>query len=143
VTTNYTYDGMGRRIAQTVDSVVTHYLLDFQPGLTQVLAQTTSSNTDRFVHGPRGIHAMEDNNGDCSYLMQDGLGSVRAEVDIDNAVLAMQNYAPYGDPFGATGTFGSDFGFTGEQTDGNGQVYLRARYYNPDMGVFTALPCVP
>jgi len=29
--------------------------------------------------------------------------------------------------------------FTGEQTDANGQIYLRARYYDPATGVFTAL----
>jgi RHS repeat-associated protein len=29
--------------------------------------------------------------------------------------------------------------FTGEQTDANGLVYLRARYYHPELGVFTAL----
>ncbi|GAB4528917.1 MAG: hypothetical protein OHK0046_48320 [Anaerolineae bacterium] len=29
-----------------------------------------------------------------------------------------------------------DFGFTGEQRDDNGLVYLRARYYHPTLGVF-------
>ncbi len=33
----------------------------------------------------------------------------------------------------------SVFGFTGEPTDDNGLVYLRARYYNPALGVFMEL----
>ncbi|MGJ3237163.1 MAG: RHS repeat-associated core domain-containing protein [Anaerolineae bacterium] len=42
----------------------------------------------------------------------------------------------YGNP---TGSLPLDFGFTGEQTDENGSVFLRARYYEPSLGVFNAL----
>jgi len=48
-------------------------------------------------------------------------------------------YSPYGEPIAATGTNQTSFGFTGEPTDGNGLVYLRARYYAPNLGVFTEL----
>ncbi len=54
-------------------------------------------------------------------------------------VSAAQNYAPYGAPFGTVGTFASPYAYTGEYTDPSGQVYLRARYYNPTIGTFTAL----
>ncbi len=36
-------------------------------------------------------------------------------------------------------SYGTGFGFTGEYTDANDLLYLRARYYAPEMGVFTAL----
>ena len=55
------------------------------------------------------------------------------------AVNGMQHYAPYGDPFGTQGSLGMPFGFTGEQTDGNGLVYLRARHYAPSLGIFPSL----
>ncbi|MEO1645566.1 MAG: RHS repeat-associated core domain-containing protein, partial [Chloroflexota bacterium] len=135
-TTTYAYDGAGNRIQQTVGSVVTDYLNDTQPGLTKLLAQTTGSDTQRFVHAPRGIHGSEDNAGNWHYYAQDGLGSVRGVLSDVAAVQASQSYDPYGDPLGS---YGDGFGFTGEQTDANGQVYLRARYYNPQMGVFSAL----
>ncbi|MBE2193939.1 MAG: RHS repeat-associated core domain-containing protein [Anaerolinea sp.] len=45
----------------------------------------------------------------------------------------------YGDPFGGSGTTQTGFGFTGEQTDASGLVYLRARYYVPGLGVFPSL----
>ena len=48
----YTYDGLSHRVAQTANSIVTQYLLDVQPGLVQVLAATTPSGTDRYVHVP-------------------------------------------------------------------------------------------
>jgi len=140
--TAYAYDGLNNRISQaigTTSPVVTQYLLDTQPSLTKVLAQTTGGNTDRFIHAPRGIHSFENSSGSWRYALQDGLGSVRAEVDNFGAVQASQSYAPYGEVFEASGSFASPYGFTGEQTDGNGQVYLRARYYNSSMGVFNAL----
>ncbi len=37
------------------------------------------------------------------------------------------------------GSFDTGFGFTGEQTDDNDLLYLRARYYNPSMGIFPSL----
>jgi RHS repeat-associated protein len=50
-----------------------------------------------------------------------------------------RHFAPYGEPFGAQGSFDLPFGFTGEPTDGNGLVHLRARYLNPSLGVFPSL----
>jgi RHS repeat-associated protein len=45
----------------------------------------------------------------------------------------------FGEPYGATGSNQTIFGFTGEPTDDSGLVYLRARYYNPVIGVFPNL----
>ncbi|MEP7286935.1 MAG: RHS repeat-associated core domain-containing protein, partial [Chloroflexota bacterium] len=42
----------------------------------------------------------------------------------------------FGEVYGTTGTSQTTFGFTGEPTDANGLVNLRARYYNPTLGVF-------
>jgi RHS repeat-associated protein len=39
---------------------------------------------------------------------------------------------------GATSTSQTEYDFTGEPLDSNGLLYLRARYYNPAAGVFTA-----
>lgn len=61
------------------------------------------------------------------YMLQDGLGSVRNDG---------MSYTPYGKPLAS---YGEGFGFTGEYTDANDLLYLRARYYAPEMGLFTAL----
>jgi RHS repeat-associated protein len=116
---------------------VTRYLLDLQPRLATVIGETVGANTTRYIHAPRGIHAMEDAAGVWTSPMQDGLGSVRMEASNALAVACSQNFAPYGTPFDVSGSFDTSFGFTGEQTDGNALIYLRARYYNPAVGVFT------
>lgn len=131
--TNYAYDGQGQRMSQTVSGVVTDYINDSQPGLSKVIAATTSGVTEHYVHSPRGVHAQRIG-GVWVSPMQDGLGSVRSVVDANVQVHGVQSYDPYGDPFGQQGGAVSPFGFTGEMTDGNGQVYLRARYYDPGLG---------
>ena len=136
---SYKYDGLNNRVQQTVGVNVTKYLLDLQPGLSVVLAETTGANVIRFVHSPRGIHAHKDAAGAWEWIMQDGLGSVRGVVDNTVSALESRNYDPYGTGFGATGSSQTSYGFTGEPMDTNGLLHLRARYYNPVSGVFTAL----
>lgn len=145
---SYLYDGLGNRIQQKTDDLATKYLLDLQPGLSVVLRAQDWDETDSedpvmtnavsYVHSPRGIHAQNDLSG-WEWMVQDGLGSVRGVVDDSLAVLQSQNFDPYGTLFGATGSSQTPFGFTGEPTDANGLSYLRARYYTPQLGVFTAL----
>ena len=136
---SYAYDGAGNRIQQTVSATVTQYLLDLQPGLATVLQATQGANITSYVHAPRGIHAQKDASGNWEWMLQDGLGSVRSVVDSNLNPLESRLYEPYGVPFGTSGTSQTSYGFTGEQTDGSGQVYLRARYYNPSIGVFSTL----
>ncbi len=47
-----------------------------------------------------------------------------------------RSYGPFGDPLVTTGAGWSIYGFTGEQRDATGLVYLRARYYGPQWGRF-------
>lgn len=137
---SYAYDGAGNRISQTVGANVTQYLLDLQPGLATVLSDTTGANTSLYIHSPRGIHAQKDTAGNWEHALQDGLGSVRGVVDNTAVPLESRQYEPYGVPFGITGTSQTAFGFTGEMYDGTSeQLFLRARYYRPAVGVFTAL----
>jgi RHS repeat-associated protein len=130
---------VGNRVKQTVGVNITQYLLDLQPGLSVVLAETQGANTTRYIHGPTGIHAHKDSANNWEWMIQDGLGTVRGVVDNNAAVLESRLYEPYGVPFGATGTSQTMYGFTGEPSDGNSLLHLRARYYAPNLGVFTAL----
>lgn len=66
----------------------------------------------------------------------DGLGSVRGVVSDGLSPLESRQYEPYGEPFGKTGDEQTQFGFTGEWTDDNDLLYLRARYLDPAMGRF-------
>jgi RHS repeat-associated protein len=110
-----------------------------QPALALVLGFERGAQIHRFIHGPTGIHAMQDDAGDWTWAVQDALGSVRSEVDDTLAVQASRKFAPYLPPFDEQGTFVMPFGATGEMTDDNELVYLRARYLNPGLGVFASL----
>jgi RHS repeat-associated protein len=136
---SYKYDGEGNRIQQTVGANVIKYLLDLQPGLPVVVAETQGANTNRYIHAQRGIHAHKDAAANWEWMVQDGLGSVRGVMGNTGNVLETRQYSPYGEPFGATGSSQTPYGFTGEVTDSNSLLYLRARHYNPAQGVFTSL----
>lgn len=47
-----------------------------------------------------------------------------------------QTFDPYGNGFSKAGVAASSLGYSGEQVDSNGFVFLRARYYNPAHGRF-------
>ena len=49
----------------------------------------------------------------------------------DGEISLAQSYDPYGTVTSTAGTSFTPYGFTGETTDANGLIYLRARYYNP------------
>ncbi|GEM_PF-4262685 len=61
-------------------------------------------------------------------------------LDAAGQVQSQASFDPFGDPFEQFGDqTATALGFTGEQTDPNGLVYLRARYLNPQLGAFTSL----
>jgi RHS repeat-associated protein len=134
-TTTYAYNGYGDRYSQQVDNgAPTFYTLDYNTDLTQVLAATTNSQTTNYL---TGIGEQSSNNA-WSYYNTDGLGSVRQMTDASGAITYAASYEPYGTPFEQwpNPQTASAFGYTGESTDANSLVYLRARYYDPRLGVF-------
>ncbi|MBN1310254.1 MAG: hypothetical protein JXB30_02465, partial [Anaerolineae bacterium] len=137
VTTTYTYNGDGDRIAQETGGVETTYVIDIATSLTMVLSETTAGETTQYWHG-LDILAQSDSL-DMEYFTYDGLGSVRQLVDEGGTVELGQTFDPYGNGYATSGSASSRFGWTGEQIDGNGFVYLRARYYQPGMGRFTQM----
>ena len=103
--------------------------------LPQVIAATTGTSTERYIYGPRGLHAKQAANGDWTYALDDFLGSVRAWVDDDQKIVQTHSYDPYGHPT----TPMTGFAFTGEPRDANGLQYHRARYYNPTLAGWLSL----
>jgi RHS repeat-associated protein len=69
--------------------------------------------------------------------MGDALDSVRQMTDHSGEVTYVASYDPYGNVMLETGTSQTSYGYTGEDLDRTtGMVYLRARYYSPNMGRF-------
>jgi RHS repeat-associated protein len=80
----------------------------------------------------------QQNSNGWQYFNTDGLGSVRQMTDAAGTVTYRASYEPYGTPFDQwpNPQTAATFGYTGESTDANSLVYLRARYYDPRLGVF-------
>ncbi len=129
-TVGYAYNGLGDRLQQTVDGATMTYTLDLNTGLTQVL-------TDGEITYLYGIARLaQESDGYSEYYLGDALGSVRQLIEGSGAVTYAASYTPYGEVLSSTGEGESEFGFTGEQVDVTGLVYLRARYYSPWDGRF-------
>jgi RHS repeat-associated protein len=78
----------------------------------------------------------QDNGSQTRTLLADGLGSVRVEM-VGSAIDSATTYEPYGKLLARSGHSGTVYGYTGEQHDAaTGLVYLRARYYNPNLKLF-------
>ncbi|MBE0411644.1 MAG: RHS repeat-associated core domain-containing protein [Anaerolineales bacterium] len=99
-----------------------------------VLAETIDNETIYYLHGLNLIGQSDGNS--MEYFTYDGLESVRQVVDSTGEVLYAQGFDPYGNPYLNAGDEKPSWGFTGEQTDENGLVFLRARYYEPGQGRF-------
>ncbi|MBK9121511.1 MAG: RHS repeat-associated core domain-containing protein [Chloroflexi bacterium] len=130
----YAYDGEGRRIAQTAGGSTTRYVLDVQRGLPAVIGAKTGSDVTHYMHGPLGMFAQRNPDSSWDWMLHDGLGSVRGVFD--GTLQSAAEYDPFGEPIVAP--VGTAYGFTGELTDGNGLVYLRARYLAPGLGTFAS-----
>jgi RHS repeat-associated protein len=137
-TVQFTYDGDGVRLSKTVNGMATDYVQDIAAPLPVVLVETTAGQTSQYVYG-NDLLTQVDPTGNPSFYHSDGLGSTRA---LSN--LAGQRTDAYGyDVFGLvrlhTGGASQPFTFTGEQVDDElGMVYLRARYYDPQVGRFAS-----
>jgi RHS repeat-associated protein len=121
-TYGFAYNGLGDRVAQTVNSTPTRYTLDLNAGLTQVLADGTNT----YLYGVNRIG--EQQPGGFAYHLPDALGSVRQLTNASGAVTLAKGYQPYGTVLNSSGSGTSISGFTGEVTDNSGLVFLRARY---------------
>jgi len=142
---HYFHDAVGNRITQQTHLVNNiyvyddanrlsqsgvHYTLDLNAGLTQVL----SDGTNAYLYG---LGRLSENEGGVNeYYLGDALGSVRQLANNNGEITLSKSYEPYGDALQSLGTGVTDYGFTGETTDANGLIYLRARYYSPEQGRF-------
>ncbi|GEM_PF-2417812 len=124
------YDGLGNRYTQTKDGQTTNYTLDQAAGLTTVLREGTTT----YLYG-LGLIGQE-TGGQMTVALTDRLGSVRQLITDDRNQTLLQSFDPFGNILNNIGEGVSGFGYTGEQTDGSGLVYLRARYYDPQTGRF-------
>jgi RHS repeat-associated protein len=130
VTTNFVYRGDGLRDSRAVSGgATTTFTWDIASGLPVVL-----DDGNQYVYGA-GLTSMKQG-GNWYYYLADGLGSTMAVVDSSGNSQKSYTYDVYGEVTGGSGALANEFDFAGQQTDGTGLQYLRARYYDPETGTF-------
>ena len=136
----YTYTADGLRVGQETNGTLTTYAWDWAAGVPELLAHSPSSHSP-FAHSPFLYLVGHDTLGwwdgvAWRYVLADALGSVRQGVDGGGAVVSAREWEPYGVEVGG---WRAGLGYTGEWQDADvGLLYLRARWYAPGVGIFTA-----
>lgn len=134
-TTTYGYDGFGRRVRRTVAGSTIRYLYNGGDLVAEV--DVSGAAVAQYTyHGLDAPHSMR-RAGKLYYYLQDGIGNVRALVDTTGAVVATYSYSPYGEIESSTGSLENPLRFKGREWDAiAGLYFMRARYYDPQMGRF-------
>ena len=145
----YSYDGDGNRIAQTssLTGQTTRWRWDINNPLALLADERDQDGTVQrsYLHGVDTISTATPDG--TTYLHHDAIGSVIATTASGGQPLYRYQYEPYGRPRHAdalaTGATGSPLRFTGQRLDATGQYHLRARQYDPDLGIFTSRDPLP
>ncbi len=148
MTAQYSYDGEGNRVQQvrtnlaTQTSTTTQYIGAYEQISTTGGTGGTKTTTKYY---DAGVVTAVSVNGAISYLVQDALGSINEAISSSGntaLVTATQLFTPYGGTRYTTGSMPTVIGFTGQQGDPSGLVYMNARYYDPLAGQFTSADTV-
>lgn len=137
---SFGYDGDGRRLYKTTNGKVTKYV---QHGniLPQVIYIITGANITKSLIGLS--HISETGGENPLFYLEDGLGNIVGEIDQSGGALRTTQYDAFGMP-ASDMPLTSLIGFTGEQFDAETSfLYLRARYYAPEIGRFISIDPYP
>jgi len=117
------------RTSKTVAGDTTEYVLDLAATLPVVISDTEAV----YLYG---LDIIAQQQSERLYYMHDGLGSVRQLLDSTGEIETNYAYDPFGVPV-VGGDVHNPYQFTGEAWDGEVRLlYLRARYYQPEVGRF-------
>jgi RHS repeat-associated protein len=135
LTVNYKYDGLGRRIQRTTSAGANErYVYDGADALIDLNADWSVATT---YFNDLGIdsHLRQTSAATgVSYFLADHLGSTDALTDLSGNVIEQLAYDSFGN---STGSVRTRYGYTGRERDPDtGQLYYRARFYDPQVGRF-------
>ena len=145
---NLIYDAFGNRVAKTVNTVTTQYLVedDVNPtGLPQVVEELVNGAVTRqYTYGLKRISenlspAVTGNSTwtPSFYGYDSAEGSVRFLSNAAGTVTDAYEYDAFGNQIYRSGTTPNNYMYRAEQYDSDLTLYfLRARYYNPVTGRF-------
>jgi len=130
----YAYDAEDCRIAKTENGVSTTYIHDPHAPFSRLLQKTTGGDDTFYVYAGSQL-LYEEYNGTIKVYHFDKRGSTRAMSDNTGNVLTRITYGTYGELVNVTSPIDTPFLFNGAygvQTDENGLLFMRARYYSTE-----------
>jgi len=137
----FSYDSEGLRKTVTEAGVTATYVMDAS-GPGKVLTRTKNGVVTRYVWGV-GLCYEVDPSGASTTYHYDATGSTIALTDDTANIIERVEYSPYGfitRRWNTSGTYRDTpflyTGMLGNETEANGLIHMRARYYNPLLGRF-------
>ena len=133
----YTYNAENTRVKNLCGGIETTYVYDTNAKLSKLLTKTTGGLTTKYVYG-RGLIGEETASTFRTYHF-DYRGSTVALTNINGLVTDTFEYDTYGKLISRTGSTKILFMYNGRDgvvTDDNGLIYMRARYYSPELRRF-------
>jgi RHS repeat-associated protein len=133
------YNAEGHRIGVNISGTEYDDIINPQAALSQVLVRTTADNITYYVYG-LGLIGEQSQNGYGVYH-PDFRGSTVILTDAGGSVTDRYMYDAYGNLMNHSGSSDTPFLYNGQygiMTDGNGLIYMRARYYNPEVRRFVS-----
>ena len=133
----YTYNLEDVRVRNLCGESETTYAYNTNGRLSQLLVKTTDGIVTKYVYGLGLIG--EETSGSFKTYHFDYRGSTTAITDINGNVTDTFVYDTYGNLISRTGTSVVIFLYNGRDgvvTDDNGLIYMRARYYSPELRRF-------
>ncbi len=136
---SHQYNAVGDRVQQTQSGVVTNFLVDPEnpTGVSQVLSEydETASPIAEYTYGDRLLSRIA--NGTQRFYHGDSSRNIRLLTDASGAVSDRYEYLAFGQLLDRTGTSENPYEFAGDRVNQQtGLSYLRARYYDPEVGRF-------
>ena len=133
----HTYNAEDVRIRNLCAEKDTTYTYNTNAKLSMLLMKNTNGTVTKYVYG-KGLIGEEVSGAFKTYHF-DCRGSTIAITDASGNITDTFAYDTYGKLLSRTGTNKVIFGYNGRDgvvTDDNGLIYMRARYYSPEMKRF-------
>lgn len=140
---SYTYDGLGNRRSATRNGTTRQYVLDLLGNMSNVMMETDGSGNTvcYYIYGASGLVSRIDASNNTRYYVYDYRGSTVAMTDATTSanVTHKYQYDDFGkllqveeendNPFRYVGKYGVAY-------EDEALTFMRARYYDPEIGRF-------
>ena len=140
---SYLYNGAGHRVSKTVNGVITRYINHINFGLSQVVLEADDKYKikRRYSYGMGRTASYDwdapEEDKSQYYLYDRPGGNVTSIEDRLGKTRNRYKYGSFGEEVSSTEAHSNDFKYAGEQAESDtGLIYLRARYYDPEIGRF-------